>query len=187
MSQTKNQESTDNVPRTTKPGRTLLVKPTNTNFDASVFATLTGYTSTYHTEKSNTYFITFSTPDQANKAMSELKDVRSKFAHYRVFFKMEGLTNSVDYNTFKSAHSDLITKNTNSSVLYYKLYRKNDAYIGCGDFTVDTKECFDALLNGDGLKNFTVDGLSGVHFRYKKTDTTPQPPRHKNHQRKPKA
>ena len=167
MSQTENQESTV----ITKPGRTLLVKPTNTNFDASVLASLKGHTNTHHTEKSNTYFITFATADDANNAMKELKNARAKFAHYRVFFKIEGMTNAVDYNTFKTAHTELITKNSESTVLYYKLYRKNDNYIGCGDFTVDTKECFDAVLNTDGLKNFTVEGLSGVHFRYKKNDT----------------
>ena len=47
----------------------------------------------------------------------------------------------------------------------------------CGDFTIDTKEGFNSLMNSEtgGLKvfSFEADGTtySGTHFRYKKTDT----------------
>jgi hypothetical protein len=163
-----------NRPRT-KAGRTLLVKPKQTSFDKSIFETFPGHKSVYHTEKSNTYFVTYSTAQEALVALKGIKtscgqDVRVKFSHYRVFFKVEGLTPSSDYNTVKTLHTKLVT-DKGGSVLYYRLYRKDNKYIGCGDFTVDTKEAFDSLMNAEESKNFTIEGdIKGVHYRYKKDD-----------------
>jgi hypothetical protein len=50
-------------------------------------------------------------------------------------------------------------------------YMKDNKFIGCGDFTVDTKESMDKLLDKEGLKNYTIETLSGTYYRYnKKTD-----------------
>ena len=163
-----------NRPRT-KAGRTLLVKPKQTSFDKAIFETFPGHKSVYHTEKSNTYFVTYSTAQEALVALKGIKtscgqDVRVKFSHYRVFFKVEGLTPSSDYNTVKTLHTKLVT-DKGGCVLYYRLYRKDNKYIGCGDFTVDTKEAFDSLMNAEEFKNFTLEGdIKGVHYRYKKDD-----------------
>jgi hypothetical protein len=172
-----NQTTTSQTPRRprSRAGRTLLVKPSSTTFDAHVFDGLTGLTSTHHTEKSNTYFLTFTTPQDSLNALKQVKktcgqNVRVKFAHYRVFFKVEGLTETSDYNTVKTAHSKLI-QSTGATVLYYRLYRKNNQYLECGDFTVDTKDSFDKLLSAEHNKTFSFDGLTGTHYRYKKTDT----------------
>jgi hypothetical protein len=160
----------------TKAGRTLLVKPSGSQFNASVFDELVGRQSTHHTEKSNSYFITFATPQESLTALKTLKTkhgqtLRVKFAHYRIFFKIEGLTNESDYNTIKKAHTELITKNNITNVLFYRLYRKNDSFIGSGDLTVDTKEGFDNLVDTEKLKNFTIsESVKGVHYRYKKND-----------------
>lgn len=172
MSTQENKQS-QSRPRT-KAGRTLLVKPSNGNFNASVFEGLAGLTSKHHTEKSNSYFITFSTPQEALAALKTIKNksvqsARLKFAHYRIFFKIEGLTDTSDYNSIKTAHTDMINK-LGGGVLYYRLYRKENKFIGCGDLTVDTKEVFDKLLSDDDLKNFKSEGFSGTHYRYKKTD-----------------
>ncbi len=159
-----------NRPRT-KAGRTLLVKPSNGSFDASVFEGLVGLTSKHHTDKSNSHFLTFSTPQEALGALKKLKSptIRVKFAHYRIFFKIEGLTESSDYNTVKTAHTEMVNKlGGPDSVLYYRLYRKDNKFIGCGDMTVDTKDVFDKLLSADNLKNFKGEGFSGTHYRYKK-------------------
>lgn len=170
MSQTEPQRNRS--PRS-KAGCTLLVKPsTQTSYD-SVFSGFEGHQSTYHTEKTNTYFVTFQTPQHALTALKSLKtshgrDVRVKFAQYRVFFKLDGLTNETDYNTVKTAHSQLVLNGTTANVLYYRLYRKNNSYLGCGDFTVDTKQCFDNLISNEGLKTFTLNGMSGTHYRYKR-------------------
>ena len=42
-----------------KPGRTLLVQQTSDSFDSTVLENLEGLTSSYHTERSNSYFLTF--------------------------------------------------------------------------------------------------------------------------------
>jgi hypothetical protein len=157
-----------------KAGRTLLVKQSNGNFDVSVFEGMAGLTSKHHTEKSNSHFLTFNTASEALTALKTIKkksgqSARVKFAHYRIFFKVEGLTDSSDYNAVKTAHTELINK-LGGGVLYYRLYRKENKFIGCGDLTVDTKAVFDKLLSADESKEFKTDGFSGTHYRYKKTD-----------------
>ncbi len=168
------QENKQRHPRT-KAGRTLLVKPSNGSFNASVFEDLAGLTSKHHTEKSNSHFLTFSTSQEALAALKTIKNksgtnARVKFAHYRIFFKVEGLTDDSDYNAIKTAHTELITK-VDGSVLYYRLYRKENIFIGCGEMTIDTKAVFDKLLNNEEMKNMKVNDLSIVNYRFKKNDT----------------
>ena len=159
-----------------KAGRTLLVKPESESFDSSVFASLEGLTNQHHTDKSNAHFLTFDTVGNAVNAYRHFRkehsdDVRVKFAHYRVFFTLQGLTEEHDYSDVKTAHMNFVRDNTSGRVLYYKLYRKNDSYIGCGEMTLDTKESFDKLVGGESEhKNFTVvEGVTGVHYRYNRT------------------
>jgi hypothetical protein len=175
MSKQETSQQAQNAPRhpRSKAGRTLLVKATNTQFDTKIFEDMVGLTSKHHTEKSNTHFLTFKTPQEALTGLKAIKatgNARVKFAHYRVFFKAEGLNDKSDYNTVKNEHSALVTKETGANVLYYRLYRKGNNFLGCGDFTIDTKDGFDKLLNAEGLKNFSVAGITGVHYRYKKTE-----------------
>jgi hypothetical protein len=172
------QDNKQKTPPRTKAGRTLLVKPSDASFDASVFEGLTGLTSKHHTEKSDSHFLVFATAQEALAALKTIKNksgqsARIKFAQYRVFFKIEGLVDTTDYNTVKTNHTELVNKltsNNQGGVLYYRLYRKDDKYIGSGDLTVDTKDVFDKLITDDGLKTFKGDGFSGSHYRYKKTD-----------------
>ena len=165
---------------TSKPGRTLLIKPA-TEIDPSFLDKLSGFQSKFHAEKSSSYFVTFSTPEEALEGLKLVKkqygmNVRVKFAHYRVYFTLQGLVDASDYNTVKTNHSEYVTKMAGCNVLYYRLYRKNEKYLGCGDFTVDTKEGFDVLMNQDLLKNYVLnDTLSGIHYRYNKTKSTEQP------------
>ena len=81
---------------------------------------------------------------------------------------MKGLTEETDYNTVKQEHTKYIEENTGGNVLYYKLYKKNNNYLECGDLTVDTKNCFDNLMTEDGgFRNYNLsESLSGKHFRY---------------------
>ena len=89
-------------------------------------------------------------------------------AHYRVFFTLENLEESMEYNTVKTQHSDMVQSKGNCSVLFYKLYRKENKYLGCGDMTLDTKEGLDVLMSTEGLKTFTLDcGISGSHYHYR--------------------
>ena len=87
---------------------------------------------------------------------------------------MTGLQNESDYGVVKTAHTGLVTSVAKCNVLYYRLYRKNNGYIGCGDMTVDTKEGFDALMSQEILKNYTVESLSltGIHYKYNKTPSS---------------
>lgn len=153
-----------------KAGRTLLVKVLDTNFKLP--HNLEGLQTNYFTENSNSYFLTFDDIKNSLNALKLLRNdfdqqIRVKFAYYRIFFTLNDLNNSLEYNTIKSQHKAYIEGN-GGNVLYYKLYVKDNQYIGCGDMTVDTKETFDQLMSEENLKNFTLDcGLSGVHYKYR--------------------
>ncbi len=173
-----NQTQQTRRPQHTKAGRTLLVKPSNTSlvFDAEFLSTFSGFQKTHHTEKTNSYFTTYATPNDALAALKGIKtkygrDVRVKYSHYRIFFKLEGLTDETDYNTVKATHTEFVQK-VGCNVLYYRLYRKDKTYLGCGDMTIDTKEAFDTLLDSEKLKAFELSvgdaKHTGTHYRYKK-------------------
>ena len=127
--------------------------------------------SNHFTEKSNSYFITFDTVQHSLNALREIRkehNVRAKMAHYKVFFTVEGLNETSDYNTVKTQHRDLIHSISNCSVLFYKLYRREGKYLGCGDLVVDTKEALDHLMSDEGLKTFNLEcGISGTHYHFR--------------------
>lgn len=155
-----------------KAGRTLLVKVLHGDFDVESM-NLEGLVNKHFTDKSNSYFLTFDDSPHSLNAMNLIRNkydsnVRVKIAHYRVFFTLENLEESMDYNTVKTQHRDMVQNKGNCSVLFYKLYRKNDKYLGCGDMTLDTKDGLDLLMSTDGLKTFSLDcGVSGTHFHYR--------------------
>tara|TARA_A100001011_G_scaffold367992_1_gene421853 strand:- start:11 stop:595 length:585 start_codon:yes stop_codon:yes gene_type:complete len=158
-----------------KVGRTLLVKPQNGKFNTKELKNLPKVKSSFTSEKTNSYFLTFEDKESSKSAYDTLmKDdnCKVKYALYRLFFKLDGLVQnqSVDYNSVKEAHKKLVSLH-DGDVLYYKLYRRNDKYLGCGELTVDTKKSFDKLLDSDdGLKTFKLSDLGddfvGTHFRY---------------------
>jgi hypothetical protein len=153
-----------------KAGRTILVKSQNTvNTDS-----LTGLVNSVQTNNGN-QFLVFDTVDNSKVAFKTLKqnqDFKVKFAHYRVFFTMTGIEDTDDYTNLKKDHIDWIKNNSNADVLYYKQYKKDNHYLGCGDFTIDTKESLDKLLNKNELKTFTFDKFSGTFYRYNKKQET---------------
>lgn len=159
-----------------KAGRTLLVSPSNgSTVSESTFSKLTGLTVT-HTTKNGSYFLTFDTVENSLDSFRSLRqshpELRVKFARYQIFFTVTGLTDSSDYTTVKENMTSFVEKESGANVLYFKLYRKGDKYLGCGDLTVDTKDSMDKLLSKEGsLKNYTVGELSGTFYRYNKTQT----------------
>jgi len=170
-------EKNEKPPFQKKPGRTLLIKQLTSDNIEILFESLDGLISTYKTEKSSSYFLTFDNIENSTNALESLKNhtekLKVKYAHYRVFFTMKGLEEDSDYNIVKTLHTDYIKNNTSGNVLYYKLYRKNNSFLDCGDLTVDTKECFDSLMNdeNEGFRNYSLEqNLSGSHFRYKKIE-----------------
>ena len=158
-----------------KPGRTLLVQKTSDSFDSSVLEGLEGLTANHHTEKSNSYFLTFETLPHSMSAIRDLKadhsdSLRVKFAHYRVFFTLQGLNDNSDYSQVKTLHTEYIS-NLGGSVLFYKLYRRQGSYLGCGELTIDTKETLDLLVDKENShREFTLqvgdEELTGTHYRY---------------------
>lgn len=163
-----------------KAGKTLLIKAKEgSTVDPSWFNCLDGLVENgvSQTSKTGSYFLTFNEVGKSLDALKTLrkdhdKDLMVKFAHYRVFFTIEGLAEDADYNVIKQTHVDFVEKHTDSQVLYYKLYR-NQKYLGCGDMTIDTKEALDALLNADVHKNFDLgNGLTGVFYRYNRKGKT---------------
>ena len=118
-------------------------------------------------------FLVFDTVDNAEVTWNNLKtnhadDVLAKFAHYKLFFKITNLEDDCDYNNIKDKMIKMINEKSDTNVLYYKLYRKNNKYLGCGDLTLDTKDGMDMLLNKDGLKEFQINDTNhmGTFYRF---------------------
>jgi len=139
-----------------KAGRTILVKTISGNsIDSSVFDSLTGLVSQSETKSSSSYFLTFDNVTNSVNAFRKLRtdstDYKVKFSYYRVFFTVNGLTDSSDYNQVKQDIVTWVGDKTKSS----------------GDFTIDTIDGMNTLLAKEGgLKEFTVGQLSGTFYRY---------------------
>ena len=98
-----------------------------------------------------------------------------KYAHYRVFFTMDGLTDESSYDDIKKQHIKFVEDHTDAKVLFYKLYKdQKKGYLGCGDLTIDTKESLDKLLSQDQHKEYDLgNGHSGVFYRYNRKGKSP--------------
>ena len=169
-----------NKTNTRRPGKTLLVKQKdNKKINEKWLVTLDNLKVQENssdekftkTVKTGSYFLEFEDIKSAENALEKLQkehgdSLMAKFAHYRVFFTINGLDDNSDYNLVKKTFTDYIEKETNASVLYFKLYR-NKKFLGCGDFTIDTKSSLDQLLDKDKLKDYDFgDGHSGSFFRF---------------------
>ena len=152
-----------------KAGRTIIVR---SNESVST-ENLTGLLENINLQNGK-HFLVFDTIDNSKSAFKMLRNnvnLSVRFAYYRVFFTMNGINTDSDYSNLKKQHIDWLTQNSGAQVLYYKQYMKDNKYLGCGDFTVDTKESMDKLLDKDGLKTYSFDSYSGTYYRYnKKTD-----------------
>ena len=155
-----------------KAGRTILIKTVSgKSIESTVFDALTGLVSHSETKSSGSYFLTFDNVDNSLNAFNKLKadssDYKVKFSYYRVFFTINGLTDSSDYNQVKQDMVTFVSDKTKTSVLYCKFYRKENKYLGCGDFTIDTIDGMNTLLSKDvGIKDYTIGQLSGTFYRY---------------------
>ena len=151
---------------TRRAGRTIIIRKKEA--DELPIKELSGIVNSTSVDNGK-HFLTFDTIENSKKAFRILKNNASfnvRFAYYKIFFTMTGITDNQDYSELKKLHSTWITQNSDAEVLYYKQYMKNTKYLGCGDFTVDTKESMDKLISKDGLKNYTIDTLSGTFYRY---------------------
>jgi hypothetical protein len=155
-----------------KPGLTLLVKSFNGSFfKEEDFTNLKGLVNKSDSKTNETIFLVFDTVNNALTALKMIKllspDYRVKFSYYKLFFTINGLLDSSDYNEVKKAISTYVTNISNSNVLYCKLYCKDNKYLGCGDITIDTLEGLNTILSKDsGLKDYKLDSLSGSFYRF---------------------
>lgn len=159
---------------TRKVGRTIIVRNTKlTELQTSNLIGLLSCTSI----NDGKYFLTFDNINNSKKAFITLrtnKDLNVKYAYYKIFFTMSGIDEKQDYTELKKLHSEWITQNSSAEVLYYKQYMKDSKYMGCGDFTVDTKESMDKLISKEDLKNYTFGLFSGSYYRYNKQPSVKQ-------------
>ena len=81
---------------------------------------------------------------------------------------MTGIEDNDNYNDIKEQHVQWLTSNSGADILYYKQYRKAGKFIGCGDFTIDTKESMDKLLNKDEFKVFSFSKYTGINYKFNK-------------------
>jgi len=155
-----------------KAGRTLLVKSaTDSAIDGAMFDSLEGLTDQSETKSTNSFFLTFNNVGNAVNAFRKLRvdstTYRVKFSYYRIFFTMDGLTDSTDYNQVKKDLSDYVSKQTLSNVLYCKFYRKDNKFLGCGDLTIDTLTGMNTLLAKEGgNKDYSFGSFKGTFYRY---------------------
>lgn len=149
-----------------KPGKTIVLR-TESEF---IKPTLVGLVNHVQIDTHKHFFV-FDSLDNSIIAYDNFKNdsnLSVRYAYYRVFFKSTGIDETTDYTHLKNEHSNYVTTNTNGQVLYYKLYKKDNKFIGCGDLTVDTKESMDKLLNKEECKTFSFDVFTGTHYRYNK-------------------
>ena len=156
-----------------KAGRTLLVR-TDESFSASGYD---GLVNSHQVERNghSSYFLTFDTSDHSLEALRSIRkqygqDARVKFAYYKIYFRMDGLSSESSYEDVKTQHREFVHTNTSAQVLYYRLYRKDDQFVGSGEMTVDTKEGFDQLVGKESThKEYSLQcGVSGTHYRYRR-------------------
>ncbi len=157
-----------------KAGRTLLVKSVSgDDLSPTMFDGFEGLTTKTETKSTKSYFLTFDTVANSVNAFRKLRkespECRVKYSYYRVFFTMTGLVDTTEYNQVKTELTEHVTKQTGANVLYCKLYRKDNKYIGCGDFTIDTLDGMNMLLSKEGsLKEFTLptSSVTGTFYRF---------------------
>jgi hypothetical protein len=174
-----NDDGTDKKKSVRKASRTLVVSGTNgSSVSESIFSDLTGLEEMSEPTKTGSRFLTFqSIPDSLasfRKLRQDHPELKVLFARYEVFFTISGLTKEDDYSKVKQEHTAFVEKEADANVLYYKLYRKGDDYLNCGDLTVDTKKAMDKLISKESpLKNFTISNLSVTNYRFNRTQKKP--------------
>jgi len=128
--------NTDNQISNRRPSRTLLVNDSTKSIDISTF---TGLISNEKTN-SNSIFLEFSTIEEAVQAFEQLKndDIRVKYAYYKLFIKFTSPVKEISYDVLKEKAKEVLQSDISDiNVVYFKLYKRNNELIGCGEVTVD--------------------------------------------------
>jgi hypothetical protein len=150
-----------------KPGKTIIVKSkSDDDIDDSIFKNIENVTEITKSKDNKSVFIIFSNIKDSIKGLQKLrtdfKNYNSKYSYYRIYFTINDLEDSTDYNDLKKKFITHVESLCNSNILYCKFYKKDNKYINCGDFTIDTYEGLNKLLDKDnGIKEYT---LSLIHI-----------------------
>ena len=137
--------NTDNLNSNRRPSRTLLVNDSTKSIDIS---TLSGLISNEKTN-SNSIFLEFASIEDATVAFEKLKsdDVRVKYAYYKLFIKFTCPVKEITYDTLKELSKNVLQQDINDiNIVYFKLYKKNNELIGCGEITVDRLSDVEKLI-----------------------------------------
>jgi len=160
-----------------KPSLTIILSPAdNSSINESVFKNLKGLMQA-NKNKSNGYFLEFDNLENAKNAFDTLKlnnKLLEKYGFYNLFVKVSGLTDSSDYQECKDKITGYVKEKTNGNVPFFKLYRKQDKYIGCAKLTVDTKKAMDKILDeSSDIKNCTVGNLNLTFYPFRNDKKKP--------------
>ena len=155
-----------------KPGKTLLIKLFNNSvLNDSDIDNLEGLVNKSDQKTNGNIFLLFDNVNNSLAALKKIKNMSSnykvKFSYYKVFFTINGLIETSDYNETKKLIIDHVSNVTNSNVLYCKLYCKDNKYLGCGDLTIDTLDGLNKLLSKESeFKDFKLNDLSGTFYKF---------------------
>ena len=153
-----------------KISRTILIKSEN-YLDSNLFNKYEGIMKVYPTKNNKLLFLTFDTIDNSLntfKLLKKNKDLYIKFSYYKIFFTINGLNNTTNYNEIKKDLINYLTDKVNNiNILYCKFYYKNNKYLGCGDFTIDTLESLINILSKEQQnKEFSFKSYSGIFYKF---------------------
>ena len=153
-----------------KISRTILIKSVNP-LDLNIFDKIEGITKVYPAKDNNLIFLTFDNINNslnAFKLLKKNKDLYVKVSYYKIFFTINGLNNTTNYNEIKKDLINYLTdKFNNINILYCKFYYKNNKYLGCGDFTIDTFESLISILSKEQKnKEFSFKSYSGIFYKF---------------------
>ena len=151
-----------------KPGRTLLVKSSNdSDLTTHDFTNLVGLVNKVLTKTGNAYFLNFDTVENSTRALLSLtENYNVKYSYYRVFFTLDNMDSTFDFNSFRTKLSELVALK-DGLVLYTKVYRRDTKNLNCGYITVDTIDTMNLLLNKEsGNKDFSVNNMNGTFYRF---------------------
>lgn len=151
-----------------KPGRTLLVKSSDdSDLTTHDFTNLVGLLNKVLTKTGNAYFLNFDTVENSTRALLSLSEKYNvKYSYYRVFFTLDNMDSTFDFNDFRTKLSELVASK-DGLVLYTKVYRKDTKNLNCGYITVDTIDTMNLLLNKEsGNKEFSVNNMNGTFYRF---------------------
>lgn len=161
----------DNKIKEKQPGRTLVVKVRDSKFNISSLNSMSGIKQ-LNEVKNNTIFITFNDMESAVSAFKSLSlnlSLSCRYCYYRVFFKLNGLTETSTYKDVRDKHVTWVEENTGGKVLEYNLYKNKNSFLNCGDLVIDLKSSLDLLLSFDNFKNYKLDNdLEGTYYRFNK-------------------